>query len=231
MDIIYSDEHIFVLDKPAGLSVLPEGWGKEASYLAKMLEVEFGKVWVVHRLDKFTSGVMVFARTAEAHRSLNIQFDKHETEKIYHAITVGVPTWKEKIARHPLRVNVGHKHRTMVDNKNGKQSETRFKVLKRYQANALLEARPMTGRTHQVRVHAYALGYPLLGDSLYGTSDSPPSASGESVLITRPSLHAYSLTFAHPESGEPLTFTAPYPDDFRSALNHLTQTVHIADTG
>lgn len=231
MQIIHSDEHILVINKPAGLPVLPEGWDKEAPYLAKMLEVKAGKVWVVHRLDKFTSGMIVFARTAEAHRALNIQFDKHETEKIYHAITVGVPVWSEKVARHPLRVNVGHKHRTMVDNKNGKQSETRFKVLKRYQANALLEARPMTGRTHQVRVHAYALGYPLLGDVLYGATDSSSTSGVNSVLIARPALHAYSLTFRHPESGKSLTFTAPYPDDFRSALNHLTQTVHIADTG
>jgi RluA family pseudouridine synthase len=229
LDLLHSDEHILILNKPAGLPVLREGWDKDAPYLVKMLEAEYGdpssgsgRVWVVHRLDKLTSGVMVFARTAEAHRTLNIQFDKHEAEKIYHTITVGVPPWSEKIAKHPLRVNVGHKHRTMVDNKNGKHSETRFKVLKRYQANVLLEARPMTGRTHQIRVHAYALGYPLLGDVLY--------SAPESDIIARPALHAYSLTFLHPENGKRLTFTAPYPSDFQFVLKHLTQSEHITNS-
>ena len=230
MNLVYSDSHILIINKPAGLPVLPEGWDKDAPYLVKLLEEEHGKIWVVHRLDKFTSGVMIFARTAEAHRALNIQFDKHETEKIYHAIAVGVPVWKEKTAKHPLRVNVGHKHRTMVDNKNGKHSETRFKILKRYQSNVLLEARPMTGRTHQIRVHAYALGYPLLGDILYSASESLPANIGETVLIARPALHAYSLAFMHPESGKQLSFTAPYPDDFRNTLKHLTQAKHITDS-
>jgi RluA family pseudouridine synthase len=154
--------------------------------------------------------VMVFARTAEAHRTLNMQFDKHEAHKIYHAIAVGNPKWDEHIARHPLRVNVGHKHRTMVDNKNGKPSETRFKILKRCPAHALLEAELMTGRTHQIRVHAYALGHPLLGDFLY--------SAPETNLISRPALHAYSLTFTHPTTNERISFTAPYPADFEKAL-------------
>jgi RluA family pseudouridine synthase len=210
MNIIYSDASILILNKPAGLSVLPEGWEPDAPYLVKMLEEEYPKIWVVHRLDKLTSGVMVFALTAEAHRTLNIQFEKHQTEKIYHAILVGVPGWEEKTTKFPLRVNVGHKHRTMVDNKDGVRSETRLKVLKRYQANALIEARPMTGRTHQIRVHAYALGYPLLGDLLY----SAPKTD----LIARPALHAYSLSLNHPVSNEQVTFTAPYSDDFAQAL-------------
>jgi RluA family pseudouridine synthase len=223
-DILYIDEHIIVVNKPAGLSVLPEGWEKDAPYLVKMLEEEHSnsstlpsvtgrRIWVVHRLDKFTSGVMVFALTAEAHRALNIQFEKHTVEKIYHAIAVGVPGWGEKITKFPLRVNVGHRHRTVVDNRNGVHSETRFKVLKRYQAGALLEARPMTGRTHQIRVHAYALGYPLLGDILY--------SAPETDVITRPALHAYSLTITHPVSNGQVTFTAPYPHDFEQALKKM----------
>ncbi len=128
-NIIHQDEHILIINKPAGLSVLPEGWEPDAPYLVKMLEEEYEKIWVVHRLDKFTSGVLVFALNAEAHRSLNIQFEKHEVEKVYRAITVGAPPWKERITKFPLRVNVGHKHRTMVDNKNGIRSETKFKVL------------------------------------------------------------------------------------------------------
>lgn len=213
LNIIHIDNDVIVLSKPAGLSVLPDGWEKDSSYLVKILEEEYGKVFIVHRLDKTTSGVMVFARTAEAHRSLNIQFDKHEAKKIYRAIAEGNPNWDEKIAKHPLRINVGHKHRTMVDDKNGKPCETRFKVLKRYADHVLLQAELMTGRTHQIRVHAYALGHPLLGDVLYSAE--------ETDIIARPALHAYSLAFTHPQTNERLTFTAPYPTDFESALKNV----------
>ena len=176
------------------------------------------KIWIVHRLDKITSGVMVFARDAETHRALNMQFENHQAEKVYHAIVQGNPKWDEKTARHPLRANVGHKHRTMVDDRNGKPSETRFKVLKRFQARpeqgrddtALIEAKPMTGRTHQIRVHAYALGYPLLGDTLYGAE--------ETDIIARPALHAYSLTIGNER--RTLTFTGTlYPMTFGRLLN------------
>jgi RluA family pseudouridine synthase len=212
-EVLQRDQEVIVLNKPAGLSVLPEGWDPDAPYLVKMLEEQYGRIWVVHRIDKITSGVMVFALTAEAHRDLNIQFEKHQVEKTYHAIMNGLPAWDEKTTKFPLRVNVGHKHRTMVDNKNGMRSETRLKVLKRYQAQVLVEARPLTGRTHQIRVHAYALWHPLLGDVLY--------SAPETKLISRPALHAYSLAFAHPKTKESMTFAAPYPEDFQNAIHVL----------
>jgi 23S rRNA pseudouridine955/2504/2580 synthase/23S rRNA pseudouridine1911/1915/1917 synthase len=213
MDILYQDEHLIVVNKPAGLSVLPEGWEPDAPYLVKMLEEEFTKVWVIHRIDKITSGVVVFALTADAHRSLNIQFEKHQVDKKYHAIVNGLPMWDEKVTKFPLRVNVGHKHRTMVDDKNGVRSETHLKVLKRGRVLSLLEAIPMTGRTHQIRVHAYALGFPLLGDTLY--------SAPETDIIARPALHAYSLAFNHPVSNERVSFTAPYPADLKKTLKLL----------
>jgi RluA family pseudouridine synthase len=211
MDILYLDEHILVIDKPAGLPVLPDGWEQDAPYLVKMLEEKYGRIFIVHRLDKITSGVMVFARDAETHRALNLQFERHEAEKVYHAIVEGNPKWNDKVTKFPLRANVGHKHRTMVDDKNGKPSETRFSILKQYPLAALVEAKPMTGRTHQIRVHAYALGHSLLGDMLYGAS--------ETDLIARPALHAHSLTLEL--NGEQVTFKAPYPDDFRATLERL----------
>ena len=217
MKILYEDEHLLVVDKPAGLPVLPDGWEEDAPYLVKSLEEKYGKIFIVHRLDKITSGVMVFARDAETHRALSLQFESHEAEKTYHALVEGNPKWEEKTARHPLRANVGHKHRTMVDDKNGKPSETRFRVLKRYparpeqgrEASALIEAKPMTGRTHQIRVHAYALGHPLVGDVLYGAQ--------ETYGIPRPMLHAHSLSFIHPVTNERVKFTAPHPPDFDEA--------------
>ncbi len=222
MDILHVDDLILVVSKPAGLSVLAEGWDKDAPYLVQMLEQQFGsKIWVVHRLDKSTSGVMVFARTADAHRELNRQFERHEAEKIYRLILEGVPDWDEKIARHPLRVNVGHKHRTAVDPRGGKPAETRFEILERFEANALAEAHLLTGRTHQVRAHAHALGFPLLGDELYGAR-----LTG---LISRPALHAYRLTITHPGTGRRESYTAVYPEDFLKALERLnTPTSSIA---
>jgi 23S rRNA pseudouridine1911/1915/1917 synthase len=101
----------------------------------------------------------------------------------------------------------------MVDDRNGVRSETRFKLLERYQASALVEAVPMTGRTHQIRVHAYALGHPLLGDVLY--------SAPETDVIARPALHAYSLEFTHPVTGKKMSFQADYPNDFQTAVKLL----------
>jgi RluA family pseudouridine synthase len=199
------------------MPVLPDGWDKDAPYLLKLLEEQFGRLWIVHRLDKVTSGVMVFARTAEAHRALNTQFERHEAQKVYHALVNGAPEWEEHVAKHPLRINVGHSHRTMVDHTRGKPSETHFKVLKRYEGYGLLESTPATGRTHQIRVHAYALGHPLVGDLLYGAPKTD--------LISRPALHAISLTLTHPVSGERLTFEAPYPEDLVTAISTITNTL------
>jgi RluA family pseudouridine synthase len=210
VDILYQDDQIVVVDKPSGLPVLPDGWVINSPYLVKELETQFKKVWIVHRLDKVTSGVMVFALTAEAHRNLSMQFENHVVEKIYHAIANSVPEWNEKVAKHPLRINVGHSHRTVVDQRNGKPSETCFTVLERFKEHTLLEAKPMTGRTHQVRVHAMAIGHPLLGDVLY--------SAPESELISHPALHARSLTLIHPSTNKSLTFSLPYPFDFESAL-------------
>ena len=222
MEILHQDASIIVVNKPAGLPVVRDGWDPGASYLVGLLEATYGMpsdssdrgVWNVHRLDRTTSGVIVFARTAEAHRDLNGQFERHEVQKLYHAILVGVPKWEERIAKHLLRVDVGHKHRTAVDNRRGKPSETRFRVLRCFASHTLVEARLMTGRTHQIRAHAYALGFPLLGDLLYGSAPSP--------LIDRPALHAYSLTFRSPLTQTQQTFVAPYPDDFSRALEHLS---------
>jgi len=220
--ILHEDAELIIVNKPAGMPVLPDGWEKDAPYLVKLLEERYGKLWVVHRLDKITSGVMVIARTAKAHRGLNMQFEQHEAQKVYHAIVSGEPEWDQHTARHPLRMDVGHSHRTVVDHSKGKPSETSFRVLERYSGFSLMEAVPATGRTHQVRVHAYALGFPLLGDMLY--------SAPETELIARPALHAQSLTFTHPATGERVTFTAAYPRDFAEALrwfNQLSKTVGL----
>ena len=213
MDVLYSDVSILIVNKPAGLATIPGGWEKDSTSLVRLLETDYARIWVVHRLDKGTSGLVVFARSAAAHRALNMQFERHEAHKIYHAIVVGEPAWNEHTARHPLRINVGHAHRTIVDHGKGKPSETTFHVLERFHDYALLAAIPTTGRTHQVRVHAYALGLPLLADSLY--------SAPQTELIARPALHARELAFTHPMTGQGMTFSAPYPEDFSRALDKI----------
>jgi RluA family pseudouridine synthase len=211
MEIIYSDNNILVVNKLSGLANVPGSWEEDSDSLVKELEAQYSRLWVVHRLDKVTSGLVVFARNPEAHRALSMQFERHETHKLYHALIVGIPAWEQHTARHPLRINVGHSHRTVVDNASGKPSETAFQVMERFNGYALLAAAPATGRTHQVRVHAYALGFPILGDTLY--------SAPETSLIGRPALHAHSLEFTF--EGKPYQFTAPYPEDFEKALNKL----------
>jgi tRNA pseudouridine32 synthase / 23S rRNA pseudouridine746 synthase len=211
MQTLYQNDSMLVINKPAGLATIPGGWEPGTSSLVDLLGEQVGRLWVVHRLDRVTSGVVLFARTAEVHRELSILFEQHLVHKVYHAIVSGDPPWQEHTARHPLRINVGHSHRTVVDHGKGKPSETAFRVLERFNGYSLLEVIPATGRTHQVRVHAYALGYPLMGDTLY---------SGPAVdWIARPALHALSLSFEF--EGQPVSFSAPYPPDFLSALEKL----------
>jgi tRNA pseudouridine32 synthase/23S rRNA pseudouridine746 synthase len=213
LDVLDVDDQLLVLNKPAGLPVMPDGWNPGAPYLLSLARAEFGRLWMVHRLDKVTSGVILFARSAEAHRALNSQFELHQASKIYHAIVNGRPAWNESTSNQRLRANVGHKHRTVIDSSLGKAAMTRFKVMERFPSAALLEASPVTGRTHQVRAHATGLGCPLLGDGLYG---APPTR-----LIDRPALHALSLTITPPGAEAFVTFTAAYPEDLESALARL----------
>lgn len=261
--LLWSDDHLLVINKPAGLSTLSEGWDPAAPYLKALLEPSFGPLWVVHRLDKETSGVLVMARSAETHRLLNAMFEGRQVSKIYHALAAGLPPWQKQTASHPLRANVGHKHRTAVDPRRGKPSVTHFQVLERFPTNqsasrlrsptkvqfsssavhrpsstvlrlsgyTLIEARPETGRTHQIRAHLAALGFPLAGDPLYGGSEGiypsqvkpgyQPASEDEKPLLGRAGLHAISLSLAHPLTGETLNFSAPYPPDFDDTLHQL----------
>jgi RluA family pseudouridine synthase len=213
--LLHETPDFIIVNKPAGVATVPGGWDADAPSLVKILENDFGRVWTVHRLDKGSSGVVVFARTAAAHRTLSLFFETRAVSKIYHAIVIGNPPWEEHTAHHPLRFDVGHSHRTVVDHSKGKPSETAFRVLERFTGYSLLEAHPGTGRTHQVRVHAYALGFPLVGDDLYGEN-----VGQDSILsMQRPALHAYSLEFEF--EGKPFSFTAPYPPDFAETLKAL----------
>lgn len=218
--VLWADEALLAVNKPAGLPTLPDGWQPDAPYLVGLLQAEHGRLWVVHRLDRGTSGVIVLARSADAHRNLDRQFATHGISKVYHALAAGVPAWDKQTTCLPLVANGDRKHRTIVDPRRGKPAVTHCRVLERFAGCALVEARPETGRTHQIRAHLAALGHPLLADPLY-TRATIVLPAFEPPLIERPALHAASLTVTHPVSGQALTLTAPYPADFSEALRRL----------
>lgn len=229
--VVWSDAWLLAVNKPAGLPSLPDGYDPGAPYLRSVLEAEFGKLWMIHRLDKDTSGLVLLARTAEAHRALNTQFEKRQVAKVYHALVVGDPNWVEKNVRLPLRPDGDRKHRTVVDPQRGKPAHTDLRVLERFGLYTLVECIPHTGRTHQIRVHLMAQGHPVAADGLYSNgvgiflSEFKPayrgSRQGECPLLERAGLHARSLTFLHPANGVVQQLEAPYPKDFGGALRQL----------
>ncbi len=235
LPILFEDESMLAVNKPAGLLSIPDGYIPDAPDLLTALQPSFGDLWIVHRLDRETSGVVVLARNEKAHAALNSQFENRQVSKIYHALVNGNPVWTERSISAPLRVDADRYHRTLIDQEAGKPAETSFKVLERFgrqfKRYTLVEARPLTGRTHQIRVHLTALGVPVAVDTLYGTktpimlSDIKRGYRGdpetERPLLDRLGLHACQLTVQHPLSGETITIEAPYSRDIAATLNQL----------
>lgn len=231
--IIFEDDDIIVLNKPAHYLTIPDRFVAERPNLTSFLKNRFDDVFVVHRLDKETSGVILFAKNAEAHRNLSMQFEARTIDKIYLALVEGSVHKEEGEINQPIANNMRDKGR-MIIAKRGKPSLTLFKVIERFKNYTLVEANIKTGRTHQVRVHFEVIGYPLAVDSLYGRKDAfllsevkmkkyrrGKDVFDEKPLMSRTTLHAAKITFKHPSTNESMTFETELPKDFRAVLNQL----------
>jgi tRNA pseudouridine32 synthase/23S rRNA pseudouridine746 synthase len=221
LEILFADEAMLVINKPSGLRSIPDGYIHTLPTVQSELESEWGKLFIIHRLDKDTSGIMVLGRTADAHRNLNRQFAERRVVKVYHALCAGVAGWEDKVINLPLRPNGDRSHRTVVDQLNGRPASTHLHLIRQYDTYCLVEARPNTGYTHQIRTHCSVIGLPLLGDPLYKIPRSfqgvPPDLS-LSPPFQRTALHAWILSIFHPVSGEKTMLHAPYPDDFKKLI-------------
>ena len=208
---------MLVINKPSGLRSIPDGYVRSLPTVQSELEPEWGKLFIVHRLDKDTSGIMLLGRTADAHRSLDRQFAERRVEKVYHALCAGVAGWVDKVINLPLRPNGDRSHRTVVDPVNGRTASTHLHLLRQFDTYCLIEARPHTGYTHQIRAHCSVTGLPLLGDPLYKIPHTYQGVLPDlslSPAFPRTALHAWRLAFFHPTTGEKITLKAPYPADF-----------------
>ncbi len=212
--ILYEDEDITVLNKPSGLLSIPDGYDPDLPSLKNLLQKSYGQIWVVHRLDKLTSGVIIFAKNESAHRILNLQFSQHSVKKNYRSISHGFPVWNEKTVRIPLKVNGDRHHRTIRDEEKGKEAITRFKVLDKTDRHCLFDIFPNSGITHQIRVHASLLGFPVVGDPLYYHPFSINERKHLKIKQNLMFLHSYQIRITHPVNKNPLVFTAPLPDYF-----------------
>jgi tRNA pseudouridine32 synthase/23S rRNA pseudouridine746 synthase len=224
--ILYEDAQLLAVDKPAGVVVIPaRGEPIEASLRARLESARRERLWIVHRIDRDTSGVVVFARDAESHRALSTAFEARSVSKTYRAYTRGALPNDEGTLALPLHAARKGKMRPAHEGEpDALPSETLYRVLRVTPTVlgpvATLDAQPRTGRQHQIRVHLRAAGAPLLIDPLYGRCDA--LAADElglgSPALTRLTLHAAQLTVPHPRSGDPVTFVAPLPPDL-SALD------------
>ncbi len=229
LPILFEDEHVVVIDKPAGISMHP-GAGIRNDTVANVLVRKIteprsfpdrSRPGIVHRLDKDTTGVVVVAKTVGAHAALATQFAKHSALRKYLALVFCTPRAKRAVNLHdqgsidaPLGRHPTHKTKIAV-REAGRRAVTHWKVVRHFAYARLLEVRLETGRTHQIRVHMSHVDSPVIGDKLYGEfTGLPPELKRAALRFGRQALHAYLLDFDHPVSGKRMHFESPLPEDF-----------------
>ena len=229
--VVFEDEHLLVVDKPAGLVVHPAAGNPDGTLVNALLHHCGGSLsgiggvarpGIVHRIDKDTSGLLVVAKTDVAHEGLAKQFAAHSIERRYLAIVNGVPKTSEGSVDAPLaRSATNRKKIAIVEGKRGKRAVTHWRRLQILREAALVECRLETGRTHQVRVHMASLGHPLLGDPVYGRSGKNSRELLKSLNFRRQALHAAELGFTHPVTKHRLSFASGMPADMQELFTAL----------
>ena len=204
LEPVFADDHIVVVSKPTLLLSVPGRGPDKQDCVVSRLQRDFPGIRIVHRLDWETSGLLVLARNREAHRELSRQFEAREVEKNYIAVVHGRVAGERGEVDAPLRCDWPNRPRQMVDYGQGKPSLTRWHCLERSARSSRLLLTPVTGRSHQLRVHLLSIGHPILGDGLYAHDQAYRMAG-------RLLLHASSLSFSHPASGERVEFASPVP--------------------
>ena len=230
--IIFQNEDFIAINKPSGLLTIPDREGKDTS-LKSQLKEKFGDIFTVHRLDRDTSGIVVFAFNETMHKHLSQQFEARETKKIYNGLVLGRPIEEEgvidePIAEHPVKKGL------MTVWRKGKESITEYKVLEGFRLFSWMEFRILTGRTHQIRVHMKHLGHPIACDELYGDGKSiflsqvktrfklSQHEEEERPMLNRLALHSAQLSFKGMK-GEVFELEAPLPKDLRATINQLSK--------
>lgn len=236
--VVYEDESLVVVDKPAGMVVHPAHGNRDGTLVNALLGRGIGlstlgggdRPGVVHRLDKDTSGIIVLARTDSAYRSLAAQFKERETEKTYHALVHGHLRSREMVIEEPIARHPVHRQRMAVTAAGGRAARTNVFVIDTFQHFDYIRVLTQTGRTHQIRVHMAHVGNPLVGDLLYGGRRSRGAGIQARTkttferlmkILPRHALHATRLSFTHPELERPMTFTSALPADMRTAMELL----------
>jgi len=227
--VAYEDEHLIVIDKPAGLVVHPAAGNLDGTLVNALLHHCQGSLsgiggvarpGIVHRIDKDTSGLMVAAKTDRAHEGLARQFHDHSIDRRYRAIVGGVPRPAEGKVDAPLaRSSTNRKKIAIVQG--GKRAVTHFRTMQLLRDAALVECRLETGRTHQVRVHMASIGHALLGDPVYGRTKGAQKALLETLGFRRQALHAAHLGFIHPVKSTALAFDSVMPADMQELFTEL----------
>ena len=230
--ILYEDDSLIVVEKPSGILSIPDRFDATKPNLLAILQERVGPIWVVHRLDRETSGIICFAKNEAAHRHLSIQFTERRVDKIYLALVEGRPSppngsIEKPIGPHP---NIPGK---MTISRTGKYSLTFYETCDTFRAFSLIEANIKTGRTHQVRVHLSSIGHPLAVDPMYGKREAIYLSEiklrhfrigkneEERPIMNRLTLHALRLGLEHPETGARLAVESPLPKDFGALIKQL----------
>ncbi len=221
LDIVYEDDHLLVVNKPAGMVVHPAAGVVHGTLVNALLAhcpqvADVGgpeRAGIVHRLDRETSGLIVVAKDPETHAALQRQFQRRLVRKTYVALVEGQVQPREGIIEVPIGRDQKDRTRMTVA-RTGRPAVTQYRVVEIFPDYTLLEVRPHTGRTHQIRVHLAWFGYPVVGDRIYGRRR-------QTLLVDRHFLHARDLAFTHPSTGEKVSFTAPLPPELTAVLAQL----------